>query len=775
MSILTRIEKFRSSARDSEPAPEQTTDIPPDERKLIEQINRLKRQAQEYRGSKRGIARAMTLQGEWIEAAERFMGNAVRASQSLAELEEGFRVYTIQDANATGATRGLQVTRIARTQNAVVAGVAATTAEPIRAMLSPVETGAGEVYWLTRKGRRRVRASIQTALSQIEAELEARSQMLDVAAAENIPAIPIDPQAADRADQSLTEQEAIEPERQRRTAEIMALHGDLTPEQIGEADDRGLETTAPTELIEEHQAERLQELVVAGVLPEEELIAVNDRFVARCAQELMDWMWDRANLDLHLMTGKLFCDIFGQVDFKFEWDHERRRFSVQPCHILNIYTDHTQIDMDLRSHHIETYQLTIEHAKTRWPQFADLLDQAKTGGGEGGYEHRIGGIYESGFDPDTMMVRVDVAYLRYEQVPMTAAEALERGLIVENDAGGYRLMKAEEGDESAVFAEVPTDPRRAGAWPMTSGILQVMTLPQINRVLSRRRCPYYDIPHAWALNIPRPDMSCFGIGEPIRARDIDDMINRVLSILGSLLFYYEFPCYFWPATVMEQVQRQGHSLFARPGANIPVPDDAWDRAMAGGGFDKMKHEGVQVPPSVISFLQMLIGLHDDIMQRADVMQGRAPYSGASGKVVESLAEQAMGPVAFKARFFEQAVERLCRLAIDAIGQWVEPRDAKRVLDRYEEPLIAEVLGRMRRAEYDVTVSLAAGRGAVQRQKENGAMIKHQQGLLSKRTTMTETGVEDPEREIKLITEEQQQLAQASAPVQAAAVDGLDAA
>ncbi len=736
---------------------EHTTDpdLSPEDRQMLERIARLKRQTEKYRGDKR-TGKSMTLKGEWIESAERFMGNAIRASASLDDLQEGFRVFTNVQDGAAGAN-GLHVVRITRTQNAVVSGVASSTVEPIRCQINPVETHRGDTGYLTRRGRRRIAKALAAAHAQVEAEIEAQSTALEDAAQQNTEALAVDPEAATRAQAAIAEQESLTQRQEQAHAEVEARFGNLTPQQLIPEDGQG-----PAALDEE-QLDAMDELIAAGMIRDDDVVRISDRFVSRCAQEIMDWMWVRGNVDFHLMNGKLFNDIFGQCDFKFEWDDKLKRFTIQPCHILNIYTDHTEIDIGLRSHHIETYQITIEQAKARWPQHAALLDRAKQGG-DAQNEHTLGGIYEQGLDPETMMVRVDVAHFRYENVPMTMAEAIDAGDVLATTAEDgqtlYTLAATGEAVEQAPesLAEAQQQNRgRRGQWPITTGVLQVVSLPTIERVISRQRCPYIDIPHAWSITIPRPDMSAYGIPEPIRARDIDDQINRVLSILGSYIYYYEFPCYFWPASVMRRMQATGHSLFARPGANIPVPDEEWAEVMRVGGFERMQHRAVTIPESILTFLNTLLSLHDDVMQRADVMQGRAPFSGASGRTVETLAEQAMGPVAFKSRYFEIAIERLCYLALDALAQWMDANHARRILDRYEEPVIREVLDRMRAMEFDVKVEITTGRGAVKRQRQNAAIQKHGAGLLSTRTAMVETDVEDPDREIEQIATERQML------------------
>jgi len=356
------------------------------------------------------------------------------------------------------------------------------------------------------------------------------------------------------------------------------------------------------------------------------------------------------------------------------------------------------------------------------------------------------------------MVRVQVAWLRHQDVPMTDDEAVDSGMIVAAEA----MFPDEDTEDLAEFYRVmtdegePIDPEPVEVdgkgWPTTTGILQVTSLPQIDRIVDEQRCPYWDIPFGWNRNIPIP-YSPYGQGDPVRLEDVQSQINLVLTILSNQLRYYQWPMRFWPMKLYKQLKDKGYSLHSRPGMEIPIPDRMY-MVMASQGKSTMVEQPSTIPAFYTRYLEMLLAEHDRISGNVEVRQGVAPSNDMSGKALDALIAESRGPLAFASRFSEYSLSRIARLAITAMADYMTLDQWGEIVEQYHPSALGKIVERLRYSQWDINVSITTGRGVNKAQDEERAITLRREGLISKVTAMAQVQVPNPDKELIRIQEEE---------------------
>ncbi|RME30517.1 MAG: hypothetical protein D6800_01780, partial [Candidatus Zixiibacteriota bacterium] len=508
----------------------------------------------------------------------------------------------------------------------------------------------------------------------------------------------------------------------------------------------------PSEPITEEQYDVLRQYLESngGPLKESDFIQVDDKFVASRVQEVCDFLTNRNDMAINWLLSELYCNIFGHTCCSFEWETSgpnKDNFRFDILNPLSVYTDPTQIDIGKRHYHIEEIVMSLDQAVATWPDFKNELEAAANDG-----------LFETN-DPtvdvgasvnyERKMVTIVLAWLRYQKVPMTVEEALEEQLVRETGDGQYMLV------ETGEIVEPQQDVDHQTAWPDTNnGLRQIVCIPDRNIVIEDIRCPHWDIPRVWNMNIPRPDMSAYGQGEPVRLRHLDDMINMTMTILINYMAFSPFPAYFWPADTLAELSKHGINLFRRPNANIPIPRKNWLEIVRSGGFASTKHDTPPIPPGFINLLDRLLAEHDNLSGNVAVRQGREPFAGASGRLVESLQQASDSALSVKSRFLENSVVRFYRLLIHAIVNWMPEKKWKKILGRYTMPVIHEIIGRASMSDFNIMVKIKSGLGVDDKYEQDKALIMHQNGLKSSVSAMADLGVPNPEKEFDKVRNEQ---------------------
>jgi hypothetical protein len=716
------------------PAGDELRQVFDNERETLQLVEDLHCEANEYR--KRDSC-GRSLEDQWETNGQRFLGNHWSAAGTgSVGLSEGYRVFHFVGSADEGGLMATKKAVLNRTQTALISNVASQTSQQVSIRFTPKQTHDKPIYMLSKEAGQLLGQMVQTAQQMAQQ-------------AQQLAAVGADP--------------GVQPDG--------VLMGFTTEQTMGDPEH------GPIAPISEQQADYVQQLILAGQLKDDALIAINDSFCADIGQQVFDNRWGLAMGDRTVVMMQYLANIFGHQPVRFQWHTEGQRrntFTLETTHILNVWVDPLHEHIEDADYLIFDYMLSLDRAKAEWPKFAEDLDRAARDGKLDGGDYRHGGAYQN-TDFRRKMVIVRTVWVRHQTVDVPEQEALEQGLVQPAEPTILEAVNPESGMleqvENApllpyVLAETgePTAPGEPN-WPTKIGLRQIVVLPEADKVVEDVACPYLDIPFAWSVNIPIP-YSMYGQGEPQRLEDIQQQVNRLLSILINYTAYFQFPQRYWKQSVLDRLRAAGVKIFSRPGAEIPIPDDMYDQLAAQGKMC-MVQDIPLMPPQFINLLQLLLAEMDRMSGDVEVRQGVPPSASLSGKAIDSLRAESYGPLSFRSKFAEWAVERMARLSMDAIVKWMDEEVWQEILDGLSLPVIRMVRERLSDKRYDVMVEVSTGRGTTREQDQQRAVDLYQGGaptrLISRETAMERLRIEDAKEEIKRIDTENAQAMMAAMP------------
>jgi len=741
----------------------------PEEREVIEMVNDRRQEADDFRNrGSGGVTRAgqravgLSIETQWELSGNRFLGNHWHTANFSNDLIEGYQAY--KSGDDLEGNKGVRRFTLNRTQNSIISNTSGMLRELPEITFQPVETDDNNEYMMSIMGGATLADLVNAAKMKADvlAQLEQQRHQANVSA------------EAPAGQAGMVEQQMQQA--QLDESETMILEADFTPGQLGMDENGAQIPSGPREMLTESQAGVVERLVKDGLLREEDLIEIDDRTTEEVLSKVFRTIWKRSNSDHHVLMNELYCNIFGHQPLRFQFDWQRGRFDLENLHILNVWIDPGKDSIDKADYLIFDYAVDLDQAKSQWPHLEETLEKAKeTGIIESRHAGRRQGASGRDTDYQRPMVQVRTAYLRHQKVDMTEQEAIESGDVLEVDvlvaAGDERAVELEGfkyaiDQDGELVRTVPGDEN----WPKGIGVREIKILPQVDRKVVDRRCPYWDIPFGWNVNIPIP-YTPYGQGEPIRLDDVQHQINLVMTILSNHIRYYQWPMRYWPRSVFSKLKRMGFSLHSRPGMEVPIDDMKWMMMQKAGGAS-MSEPVPSIPPQYVNILQLYLAEHDRLSGNVDVRQGVSPGDRISGAAVDSLRTEALGPLAFKSRFTEQMLERIGYLAVQAMVDYYPPVEWRKICSNYPIGAMKRIVDRAAHNEWNITVQVVTGRGANRTHEKEEAMGEYSQGLRSKESTMRELGVDDPKEERRKMMEEQAEEAQAQASVQAASVDSL---
>jgi hypothetical protein len=473
---------------------------------------------------------------------------------------------------------------------------------------------------------------------------------------------------------------------------------------------------------------------------------VNDQMLSRFAQDLYDLQWRRACGDAVWVENAVLKNGLGSAPILCEWDAKRHNVVLSNPHIKNVWIDPTARRIEDARYVIFDQVLSAEEACGEWPEFAALIEEAAmTGSVRGSGEVELGGPYsQTSFERKMVVVRTV-----WERV----AEDGETGEQESRGAGDGEDWQ-EEGEEEvggasktqhafgACRATQLLGKKHPHPNPLPEGegarVRETVILVEVQRVISRRACPYWDIPMAMTVNIPIM-YSAYGLGEPARLEDAQQLANRILSAISNLVRAGAYPQEYMPRELIEELEAAGVSPHASPNNIIPIDGANWERYFGGRGKLGFAVDAPQVNETFIRLVDMFLRLVDDLGGNVGVLQGRAP-AGTSGAAIDSLTSNAKGPLALKSEFAEQALGRLARLILDMAIKYMPGEVMAKHFQGYSAGLLGYLRGLVSDMEFDVCVEIASGKGANKRIDEEQALRRLQAGAISLETAQEQMGV-----------------------------------
>jgi hypothetical protein len=660
---------------------------------------------------------------DYVREAESGLTIGITGTESLEDLRKLCGRYYLGDQFENIPRVGLKQFTINRTQNSIISTTQIQLEQPPRRRLSPVETSDPPQYVLSERGVRKLQMAVAAGMVQVGN---------------------LDPM----------------------TIEANVVLDDALGSQL--------------EMLLKPVPDPMTGMQGEPVLTDRDLFVVNDALKAEVMQTILDKMWDAAYGDRYAREAQLMASIFGDQAIAYEWDNIQHRSRYVIPNYVNVLYDPKATWVDDAEYVILDQFMSLPRAKEEYPDFeAELESAAETGklrdhNSRFSTEQRYDRNPYGHVDFQTKQVTISTLWRRHVMYrPMTEDEAIRSKKVIK--AVDPVAMGPEMVSYTLAVNGATTHPT-AASWPCVrakkgtegakSGIQQLTIIREIEREIEDIKCPYKDIPIPWCKNIPIP-YSPYGLGEPLRLKDVQDLINLSATIILNHMRYYQYPQEYWPATLYQALKKAGQAIHNHPGRQIPIDDESWKEFFAGNsrplGFSE---QPPPLPNAAMEMLDRALQEHDRLSGNVDALQGEAPYSGASGKLVEALGSQAKGPMGFKAAPLEDAIRWLTELELDAIVNWMPDEEWDRYLSRYPHPVRTLIRDGAKSLQYDVTAETVAGKVANREVRRQQANDLYQAGAIGTEDLLESADWPDPKRAIARKQQEMQSGQAAQAPMAA---------
>ena len=699
------------------------------------------------------------IEDEAIRAVHEYMGNQWETQRDTGSMLDSQYGTTVLQSHIRehGTDDDLVRPVINRTQNAVLSNTEARTSRPVEIRFEPEESGEPEEFWMSKKGAQTLMqlrseamaSTMMMQLDQMQMQLDAASQ----------------PMVGDTA--------AAVPEEQ------IKAQKDQIDQQFPDITDRYDEEHGLTKALTEEEAGAIQLLIDQGLLVDSDLIRLNDDVTASVLQQVVSRINREANLDGKYLRAANYSTNGGYhfVRFSYNTRGDRKHgVTLETMPIKSVWIDPYHDDIMDSDYVGEDRMVSLERARVMHPEIGDeLLELAAQEGGSPDATMGEDGSYQRA------MVRITTCWLRHHTVPVTEDRAIREGWIelverpyepVEQPDTDSTIIQEADDEQEKVYvlteegAEHVGKSAKAGEevepqiernhgtnWPDAEGLRQVVIIEGIDEPVQDIRCPYWDIPYLLFVNVPRADSSPLGQGDAVRLEDIQREINRVAAIIINNQRLAQFPTYFIPQTLWEQVNSTGVGFFLQPGQENILPDAAFYNILQTGGFDRMVMNPPRLDRSTMELMDRLMAEHDALSGNVGVRQGRAPSGVTAGVAIAQLQEHATGTLALKARLDEHALTRFGALEQHAITTWLPETEWARVASKYPLPVLRRIIERSSSLSCNIKVSVAAGRGIAKSLDRAQAMEMFNLGLATVEDTLAGMEVADPKKKAQKILQE----------------------
>lgn len=734
----------------------------PGDQALLETIQECYEEASNFRsgGSENGVGSILS---EWELAGNHYMGDHwVQVRHGGSGTERGFQVYYGAGEDTAGRGGDARKAVLNLTLNAILSNVEVQTSEPPTIRCQPAEIGEPPAYYLSTEGGKKLKETVDAARAVIDQEIAQSLAVIE--GAEPDEAIYLEQQISDQQKQM----EAMIPQ-------MLMQQGlpVLTDEQMVNPHDP---EWGPAVRLSPEEVGQVNALIANEMLRPEDLLEINDKACTKVAQQTWDHLFETAAGNQVMLKNELISNIFGNAVVMLQWHSsgpKAHTFSLSNESLISVWIDPTHDRIDESDYFGFDQVMSRDRARATYPELDEKqLDEAATS-----LDHAAMVLpYAASRSirrAKTVMIRT--CWLRHQIVPMTVAEALEAGLVsssdvvgedrrpmIDPDTGRKRVQyylagkSLKDGELEKTIEVKPVEQADHGTrWPDDFGLMQVtLIIGAKNPIISKIRCPYADINFGWNINIPRPDGSPYGMGEPKRLESISQQINRAAENLHRHLDRFRGCQMLFPSQLYKRLQAAGmQDLFQREYGIIPIPEETYTEIMGRGGVDRMIIQPPALPPASVQALQLFLSIHDKLSGNAPARQGQAPFSGIAAKTLESLKSAGEGPVVMRARWTEFMLERLFKLGLDSAVKWMPESRWMQINSGWSVSAMREILRRLEKAQYNVRASVVSGTGTAKTERIGEALTLRERGLLSRKSTMTLAGVENPEREDELILSE----------------------
>lgn len=251
-------------------------------------------------------------------------------------------------------------------------------------------------------------------------------------------------------------------------------------------------------------------------------------------------------------------------------------------------------------------------------------------------------------------------------------------------------------------------------WPTYNCLRQITLINEA--VVDDRECESWDIPLLHNVNVPLKGKP-FGVGEPYRLWKAQKARTRVLNNIAEHTDFYAKPISFISQSMYDSLVERYQDGAVKGGRTLVAPDDVYQAA---GGKLNSVVDPPELSPALMTFEQILEQAIEKSAGHTDVLQGRAQSNVESGKMVEALTMNAASAIGYKSNRSGQSVYRMIRLMLHNLVWRLEVEDVAQVISKYKPGILAVIVERARKLEWDVEVTVSSGNGVVKVRRKQDA-------------------------------------------------------
>jgi len=460
---------------------------------------------------------------------------------------------------------------------------------------------------------------------------------------------------------------------------------------------------------------------------------VNDVITSKALNSMVKWLWDRSNTNYYITQNVILNCIYGcQPLFAGEWNTRKLRFEFENSDIMGVFWDPNPSDADKWAYIILESRRDVNEMQALYPEHGDLIKKSASSGNEVSPHGYRMWSHEVNFERD--MVRVRECYLANHEYEQSLDDAIQRGMVFEDD-GEYRLVR----DGELVTEENV---------PSYYNCRRVMLIG--DEVAVDEECDFSEIPVCHNINIPLANQGTYGQGEPERCRDLCTLINSVFTSVGNICRYHQSPSMWMPTDVYDNLSEKGVSPTAGPNKVFHVDSEIYKQ------YNGQPYSIVPAPtpsPEMFNLLNTLPSLLDKLTGFNEVQQGGVEFANQSGVAIEMLTRNARGSIVIKSKNLERMLQKLARLMYQALLDHVPEAVWSRVIENINPMVIRAIVDQVKSINWDVEVEVVSGKGQTKRFQQQLFSTLNQAGKISDKDLLEMLDIPDPDGKLRAVAEE----------------------
>lgn len=554
--------------------------------------------------------------------------------------------------------------------------------------------------------------------------------------------------------------------------------------------------------------------------PYDDFYVVDDEFCAENMETVVAVKMAEANAETHMNDNTLAKIVFGHQWFFPEWDAVRHRLYLSNPYPLMVYPDTTKNDLPDFSYLVADFPIDESEAISRYPWLTMKLEKGGQTGNQ--FWSQQGSPTPPQYAMTQFKRKLYVLRVMWERnkaVPMHVWDAMNKGLVLERQinqfvdpmgaeyegpteerpvimtdpASGVPMLDPNTGQYAVSHTELhppgmespltptgtrtelylvstgevcqPPDPATnfpgSDNWPTEFGVRQTSILMntggEVGCVVSKIRAPFDDIPGGWNKNIPEIG-GPYGQGEPQRLSALQRQIDDLWTTIGNICLTYRFPMELWPKSAVAAMTKQNVVGYSKPGRVVSLDDQLWMEMIKGNrGFQVPPP---QIPPSIITALEIALREHDRLSGNTAVNQGNLPAGDTSGRAIALLQSQAQSVGTSKASHTQSCFKQVIQNVVYAITWFMPDEQWRTIFSGIPWLVLQDMIGQLRRTKYNIRVDVFTGRGIVKAMARQEAMENYMGGgpqrLIPQTDAMKQRGVRNPRRAQRQIQKENEQ-------------------